>query len=269
MPGAPIRVLVVDDEPAAREGLCQLLAGDPEVTLVGECANGREALDALRRDPADVLFLDVQMPGLDGFGVLRELGADRAPVVVFVTAYDQYALHAFDVHALDYLLKPFSDERFQESLERAKAHVRRGRLGELGRRLAALVAELDRPASPAATGEPATGTYLDRLVIKSGGRVTLLRVTDIDWIDAEGDYVRIHVGRQWHLLRETMKNLEAQLDPRRFVRIHRSTIVNIERVKELQPFFRGEYVLVLHEGTTLKLSRGYREHLEQVLGRGF
>jgi two-component system LytT family response regulator len=271
MHSAPIRVLIVDDEPAAREGLRHLLAADPEVTVVGECANGREALEALHRAPADVLFLDVQMPGLDGFGVLRELGPDRVPVVVFVTAYNQYALHAFDVRALDYLLKPFSDERFQEALGRAKAHVRRGRLGDLGQRLAALLAELDQPAPPAVIEAPApgTGTYLDRLVIKSGGRVTLLRVTEIDWIDAEGDYVRIHVGRQWHLLRETMKNLEAQLDPRRFVRIHRSTIVNLERVKELQPFFRGEYVLVLHEGTTLKLSRGYREHLEQMLGRSF
>lgn len=271
MPNAPMRILIVDDEPAAREGLRHLLAADPDVTVVGECANGREALESLHGAAADVLFLDVQMPGLDGFGVLRELGPDRVPVVVFVTAYDQYALHAFEVHALDYLLKPFSDERFQEALARAKAHVRRGRLGELGRRLAALVAELAQPTPPPVAEVPPRGakTYLDRLVIKSGGRVTLLRVTDIDWIDAEGDYVRIHVGPQWHLLRETMKSLEAQLDPRQFVRIHRSTIVNIERVKELQPFFRGEYVLVLHEGTTLKLSRGYREHLEQMLGRSF
>jgi two-component system LytT family response regulator len=276
MPGTPIRVLIVDDEPAAREGLRHLLSTDPEVSILGECANGREALTEIRRAAPDVLFLDVQMPGLDGFGMLRELGPDRVPVVVFVTAYDQYALHAFDVRALDYLLKPFSDERFQEALARAKAHVRRGRLGELGRRLAALVAELEQPAPATAELPPSTpaaggggGTYLDRLVIKSGGRVTLLRVNDIDWIDADGDYVRIHVGRQWHLLRETMKNLESQLDPRRFVRIHRSTIVNLERVKELQPFFRGEYVLVLHEGTTLKLSRGYREHLERMLGRGF
>lgn len=267
---APIRVLVVDDEPAAREGLLHLLATDPEVTVVGECVNGREAVAALRGTDADVLFLDVQMPGLDGFGVLRAVGVDRVPVVVFVTAYDQYAIRAFEVHALDYLLKPFSDERFHEALARAKEHVRQGKLGLLGRRLAALVAELDAPAAaePAASAPP-PGKYLDRLVIKSGGRVTLLRVSDIDWIDAEGDYVRVHVGRQWHLLRETMKNLESQLDPHRFVRIHRSTIVNLERVKELQPFFRGEYVLVLNEGTTLKLSRGYREHLERMLGRSF
>lgn len=271
MPTSPVRVVIVDDEPAAREGLRHLLSADPDVSVIGECANGREALTEIRRAAPDVLFLDVQMPGLDGFGVLRELGPDRVPVVVFVTAYDQYALHAFDVHAIDYLLKPFSDERFHEALARAKAHVRHGRLGELGRRLAALVAELEQPAPPSQAELPAPprehDAYLDRLVIKSGGRVTLLRVTDIDWIDADGDYVRIHVGRQWHLLRETMKHLESQLDPRCFVRIHRSTIVNLERVKELQPFFRGEYVLVLHEGTTLKLSRGYREHLERMLGR--
>src|SRR5690242_19944215 len=199
------------------------------------------------------------MPGLDGFGVLREVGVDRAPAVVFVTAFDQYALRAFDVHAIDYLLKPFTDDRFRQSLEQAKQLVRQGRLGDLSSKLAALL-DHDEPAPP-------RPRYLDRLVVKSGGKVTLLPVGEIEWIDAEGDYVRIHVGKSWHLLRETMKNLESQLDPARFVRIHRSTIVNLEKIKELQPFFRGEYVVVLHGGTTLKLSRGYRENLERRLGR--
>ena len=181
---------------------------------------------------------------------------------MFVTAFDQYALRAFDVHAIDYLLKPFTDERFRQSLERAKQQVRHGRLGELSQKLAALLG----PGEPSRAARP---RYLDRLLVKSGGKVTLLPVGEIDCIDAEGDYVRIHVGKTWHLLRETMKNLEGQLDPTRFVRIHRSTIVNLEKVKELQPFFRGEYVVVLHNGATLKLSRGYRENLEARLGRAF
>jgi len=262
----PIRTLIVDDEPAAREGMRHLLAGDCDVVLAGVCANGREAAAAIAAAAPDLVFLDVQMPELDGFSVLRRLDRASLPAVVFVTAHEQYALRAFEVHAIDYLLKPFSDERFREALERAKLQVRQGRLSELSWKLLALIQGYgpEQPAVPVRRTGP---KYLERLVIKSGGRVTLLRVGEIEWIDAEGDYVRIHVGKQWHLLRETMKRLEAQLDPGRFVRIHRSTIVNLERVKELQPFFRGEYVVVLHNGTTLKLSRGYREHLEAKLGR--
>jgi two-component system LytT family response regulator len=257
-----IRTLIVDDELAGRDGIRHLLAVDPEIVVAGECANGRDAAAAIRDDAPDLVFLDVQMPELDGFEVLREVGVERAPAIVFVTAFDQYALRAFDVHAIDYLLKPFTDERFRQSLERAKLQVRHGRLGELSQKLAALLGH----------GEPsraARAPYLDRLLVKSGGKVTLLPVGEIEWIDAEGDYVRIHVGKTWHLLRETMKNLEGQLDATRFVRIHRSTIVNLEKVKELQPFFRGEYVVVLHNGTTLKLSRGYRDNLEARLGRAF
>lgn len=257
----PIRTLIVDDEPAARDGMRHLLTADPEIVLAGECANGREAATVIRDTAPDLVFLDVQMPELDGFGVLREVGVERAPMVVFVTAFDQYALRAFDVHAIDYLLKPFTDDRFRQSLDRAKQQVRQGRLGDLSQKLAALL-DHDEPA-------PVRRPYLDRLVVKSGGKVALLPVAEIEWIDAEGDYVRIHVGKTWHLLRETMKNLEDQLDSARFVRIHRSTIVNLEKVKELQPFFRGEYVVVLHNGTTLKLSRGYRDNLEARLGRTF
>ncbi len=250
----PIRTLIVDDEPAAREGLRHLLAGDREVVLAGVCANGREAAAAIAAGAPDLVFLDVQMPELDGFGVLRRLDRASLPAVVFVTAHEQYALRAFEVHAVDYLLKPFSDERFREALERAKLQVRQGRLSELSWKLLALIQGY-APEQPAVPVRRIGPKYLERLVIKSGGRVTLLRVAEIEWI------------KQWHLLRETMKRLEAQLDPARFVRIHRSTIVNLERVKELQPFFRGEYVVVLHDGTTLKLSRGYREHLEAKLGR--
>ncbi|HKC46970.1 MAG TPA: LytTR family DNA-binding domain-containing protein [Gemmatimonadales bacterium] len=265
---AGIRALIVDDEPAARDAIRSLLAGDADIHIVGECADGRTALRAIASTSPDLLFLDVQMPEMDGFTMLRQLEPERLPVVVFVTAFDQYALRAFDVHATDYLLKPFDDDRFREAVSRAKQSVRAGQLGRLSEELRAL---LDGVASPAAASRPAApgGPYLKRLVIKSGGRVTLLNVRDIDWIEAEGDYVKIHVGKAWHLLRETMKRLEAQFDPARFVRIHRSTIVNVERIKELQPYFRGEYVVILQDGKSLKLSRGYKEHLESVLGRKF
>jgi two-component system LytT family response regulator len=262
-----IRALIVDDEPAARAAIRTLLADDAEVRVVGECADGRAALQAIRNEAPDLLFLDVQMPEMDGFALLRELAPTELPVVVFVTAYDQYALHAFDVHALDYLLKPFDDQRFRASLARAKQQVRQGRLGALSQELLALLDGGGRPAGGGGGGRD--GQYLKRLVIKSGGRVTILGVKDIDWIEAEGDFVKIHTGRAWHLLRETMKQLETQFDPARFVRIHRSTIVNVERIKELQPYFRGEYVVILHDGTSLKLSRGYKDHLESALGRTF
>ena len=259
-----IRTLVVDDEPAARAAIRALLADDAEIHIVGECTDGRTALDAIRSGAPDLLFLDVQMPEMDGFTLLGRLDPAELPVVVFVTAYDQYALRAFDVHALDYLLKPFDDERFRRAVAHAKQQVRQGKLGRLSERLVALLDGVARPPAVASNGQ-----YLKRLAIKAGGRVTILGVKDIDWIGAEGDYVKIHTGRVWHLLRETMKHLEAQFDPARFVRIHRSTIVNVERIKELQPYFRGEYVVVLHDGTSLKLSRGYKEHLAAALGRTF
>ena len=259
-----IRTLVVDDEPAARAAIRALLADDPEIHVVGECADGRTALDAIRSGAPDLLFLDVQMPEMDGFTLLSRLDVAELPVVIFVTAYDHYALRAFEVHAQDYLLKPFDDERFRRAVAHAKQQVRQGKLGALSERLVALLDGVARPPAVASNGQ-----YLKRLAIRTGSRVTILGVKDIDWIEAEGDYVKIHAARAWHLLRETMKHLEAQFDPTRFVRIHRSTIVNVERIKELQPYFRGEYVVVLHDGTSLKLSRGYKEHLEAALGRTF
>ena len=193
--------------------------------------------------------------------MIKEIGVERMPAVVFVTASDQYALRAFEVHALDYLIKPFTDERFHEALARAKRQVRQGRVSELSHQLAGL---LDGNGASLPGG--ASGSAR-RFVVKSGGRVTLLPVRDVDWIEAEGDYARLHVGKTSPVIRDTMKALEAQLDPTRFIRIHRSTIVNIERVKELQPMFKGEYVIVLFDGTVLKLSRGYRDHLEARLGK--
>lgn len=260
-----IRTLIVDDEPAARAAIRSLLAADPEVTVVGEANDGAAALRTIQKDPPDLLFLDVQMPGFDGLTVLRSLDHPEKMAVVFVTAYDEYALQAFDVHAVDYLLKPFDDSRFRRALSRAKQEVRQRRLGIASDRLATL---LDSIGTGEGSEEP-RGKYLKRLAIKSGGRVSIVPVRDIDWIEAKGDYMRLHSGKSSHLLRETMQRLEEELDPGRFVRIHRSTIVNIERIKELHPFFKGEYVVQLQDGTQLKLSRGYRERLESALGRPF
>jgi two-component system LytT family response regulator len=249
----------VDDEPTAREGMRRLLVADPEVELVGGCSSGREAVAAIREAVPDLVFLDVQMPDLEGFAVLRQAGGEETPVVVFVTACEQHALRAFEVNAVDYVLKPFTDERFRASLQRAKQKVHGTWRDELLRDLTALLPERDLPPWRRSRNR-------DQLLVRSNGKVTLLPVREIEWIDAEGDFVRVHVGKTWYLIRETMKTLEDELDGARFVRIHRSTIVNLEKIKELQRFFHGEYVVVLHNGATLKLSRGYRDRLEAHLG---
>ena len=254
-----IRTLIADDEPAARTAIASLLEADPEIAVVGEAADGQSALDAIRRESPDLLFLDVQMPELDGFSVLRHLNPDELPVVVFATAYDQYALKAFDAHALDYLLKPFDDARFYQAVARAKQQIRQGSVSALREQLAGLLGAADEP------GE----RYRERLVIKEDGRATVVTVRDIDWIEADGDYLTIHAGRSRHTLRETMKDIERALDPACFVRIHRSTIVALDRIKALEPYFRGEYVVVLQDGARLKLSRGYKPRLEEALGREF
>lgn len=261
-----IRTLIVDDEPLGRGGISSRLKGEPDIEIVCECANGRLAVEAIRALSPDLLFLDVQMPGMNGFEVLAETGDEKPPVVIFVTAYDEYALRAFDVHALDYLLKPIDDERFKLTLNRARAHLEQKRDGELGKRFAALFAELkpeaSRPQSPMGPGgEPAA----ERFVIKSGGRIFFVKADEIDWVEAVGDYVRLRVGIQSHLLRDTMASMESKLG-RRFLRIHRSSIVNTERIKELHPGFNGEYTIVLRDGTELKSSRGYRERLRDYFG---
>jgi len=253
-----IRTLVVDDEPLARERVMSLLQQEVDVEVVGECSDGTEAVSAIQEHSPDLMFLDVQMPGCDGFQVIRNIGPDRMPTVIFVTAYDEYALQAFEVHALDYLLKPFSKDRFLQTLRHAREALEHRRAGDLGRRLLALVQDV-KP-------EP---QRVERLVVKSGGRVFFLRTDEIDWIEAAGNYVRLHLGAESHLFRETMNRMEARLDSRRFSRIHRSRIVNTERIKELQPWFNGDYVVILRDGTRLTLSRGYREKLQQRLGKGF
>jgi two-component system LytT family response regulator len=250
-----IRALIVDDEPLARRKLRTLLKAEPEVEIVGECSDGRAALAAVRDQKPDLVFLDVQIPEMDGFAVLKALGPGPIPHVIFVTAYDQYALRAFEVYALDYLLKPFDRKRFRKAMERAKSRILSERGTDLGRRTLALLEEL-RPKSGC----------LERLVVKSGGRVLFLKAEEIDWIEAEGKYVRLHVGKEAHLLREAMSRLEAQLDPKKFLRVHRSTIVNMDRIQELQPWFHMEYRIVLRDGTRLQLSRGCRKHIHEVLG---
>lgn len=253
-----IRTLVVDDEPLARQRLRTLLAPDPELELIGECGDGRQAVSAVQQLKPDLMFLDVEMPALDGFDVLHALAGGALPVVVFVTAHDRYALKAFEAHALDYLLKPFDKERFAKALARAKTQVRLGQSAGLEHRLLALLQTVEerRP-------------LLERLVVKSAGRVSFVRVAEIDWIEAAGNYVRLHLGKEEHLLRESLGGLEAKLDPRRFVRIHRSTIVNIDRIRELRPAFHGDYQVVLKDGAELTLSRSCREKLQEILGNEF
>jgi two-component system LytT family response regulator len=260
------RALIVDDEPLAREVIRAWLQPHSEITLLGEATNGWEAVAAIQQQQPDLVFLDVQMPDLDGFGVLHEITAARLPSIIFVTAYDQFAVRAFEVHALDYLLKPFTRARFDQALQRARQQLSQVQEGNLDQRLRALLADCARVYSHEAQEEKTTASkYFDRLAVKESGKVLLLKTGDIDWIEAAGDYVCLHVARKSHLFNESMSNLLAKLDPSRFVRIHRSTVVNLERVKELHPHFNGEYFILLHDGTQLKLSRTYRESLQSLL----
>jgi two-component system LytT family response regulator len=234
----------------------KMLLRSADVEIVGECENGYEAITAIKKSRPDLVFLDVQMPEMDGFGVIDAIKEEQLPHIIFVTAYDQYAVRAFDVHALDYLLKPFDEERFAEALERAKRQIRRGDESTDWRgRILALLAE----------GQ-ASALYLERLIIKTGGRVFFLKTEEVKWIEAEGNYVALHTGKKKYLFREAISSLAAQLDPRKFQRIQRSTIVNIEYIRELQPWFRGDYKVILHDGTELKLSHRYRENLTKYLG---
>jgi two-component system, LytTR family, response regulator len=253
-----IRALIVDDEPLAREGIRMRLQNAPDLEVIGECGNGREAVTAILRDIPDLVFLDIQMPGLDGFGVIEAVGVRQMPHVIFVTAYDEHALRAFEVSALDYLLKPVDGGRFFEALERARNRIR-------GKNLEAIGAQLHKMMAALKAGRK----YLERLSIKStgksGGRVIFLDVDEIDWIGAADNYVEVHAGRESHLLHATMNNLESRLDPDKFLRIHRSAIVNIGRIKELHPLFHGEYQIILKDGAQLTSGRGYRENLQKLL----
>jgi len=250
-----LRVLLVDDEPLARAKLRRLLGDEAGVELVGEAGSAEEAREALAEARPDLIFLDIQMPGEDGFDLLASLPAGERPAVVFVTAYDEYALRAFEVHAVDYLLKPFDRERLQVALERGREAVSRGDGRTFDEQLRLVLEQL--------RGDQ---THLNRFVIRSVGRIVFVDAEDVDWIEAAGNYVRLHLGKESHLLRETMSSLESRLDPRRFARIHRSTIVNVERIRELHHIFHGDYSVLLRDGTRLTLSRGYREQFERLVG---
>ena len=254
---ANIRTLVVDDEKPARLRLLELLRREPDIEIAGVACDGREALELIRRNAPDLVFLDVQMPGLDGFGVLQELGPEHMPVTVFVTAYDKYAIQAFDAHAIDYLLKPYSDQRFEDAIGRARKYMGTPAAKDMSEKLTA--ATLERHSVDARSG------HLERVVLKSNGCVTFLDVDEIDWIEAAGVYVYLHVGTKMHLYRSSVAQLVQRLDPKRFVRIHRSAAVNTARIRELRTRTHGDYTLILKTGAELTLSRGYRPHLEHWL----
>jgi len=248
-----IRAIIVDDEELARSRVRNLLKPEADVEVVAECPDGPAAVTAIRKLRPDLLLLDVQMPEVDGFRVLEMVGDQQRPVVIFVTAYDRYALRAFDALALDYLLKPFNRARFQKALQRARVQIAREQRDRVDERLAALLKQMRAPEQ-----------CLDRLVIRSSGRIVFLRTADVQWFEACANYVRLHVGRETHMLRGTMNALESQLDPAKFVRIHRSTIVQLDCVKELQSSFDGDHVVVLHDGSRLMMSRGYRHRFDEV-----
>jgi two-component system LytT family response regulator len=247
------KVLVVDDEPAARRGVRRLLSGEADFVVVGECGAGIEAVAAIRDLEPDLVFLDVQMPEMDGFGVVEAVGIERFPALIFVTAYDEFAVRAFDFHALDYLLKPINPERFKRSLARVRHQLRAGPTGQVQQRLLGLIQQFNRPG------------WLERLAVKLSDRIVLIEVENIDWIEAADNYVCVHLEGRSYMLHETLSALEKKLDPNSFRRIHRSRMVNLKKIKELHPLFHGEYVIVLKNGAKLTSGRRYRDSLQSLL----
>lgn len=282
-----VRVPIVDDEALARQRVRRLLQNEADVEVVGEAETGRDAVAMIRELQPDLVCLDVQMPGLDGFGVLEELDGGPVPMVLFITAYDEHAQRAFDVHAVDYVLKPVDADRFRAAFDKARkqranavAAERLGELLETVRRLADgsaaaaggvadLAAGLSAGGASAAAGAvpgAGNGRYASRILVKQDGRMFFVKTTEIDWIEADRNYVRLHVGKTAHTIRERISHLEETLDPRLFARIHRSTIVNLNRVREMQQWFSGDYVVILEDGTRLRLSRHYRDRVEKQVG---
>jgi two-component system, LytTR family, response regulator len=263
----PIRVVIVDDEKLAREGVRGLLAAEPDMLVVGECGDGRTALETLRREKVDVVLLDIQMPEMTGFDVITELGEENLPVIIFLTAFDQHAIAAFDAHALDYIVKPFTDARFRKAVARARDQVHQRRLGRATTQLASLVASLQSNAQSDPMQARST-RYLARVPVRSVGRTAYLRVQDIVWIAAADYYAELHTtdGRT-HLVRETLQSLESRLDPARFLRVHRSTIVSLDHVAEILTDQAERHFVVLRGGVRLPLGRSRREALEQALAR--
>jgi two-component system LytT family response regulator len=269
-----IRVVVVDDEPLARRRIIRLLSDREGFEVAGEFGSGRKAALAIPEIEPDLLFLDVQMPEMGGFEVLESLSRSRPPVVIFVTAFDDYALRAFEVHALDYIMKPFDDDRFEAALIHAREQLRMESGDGLRRKLSDVMSALHGVTGAAAVGAASSreaavrgNRWLERLVVRSQDRAWFVRVADIEWVEAADYNVRIHTAERTYTTRETLSGLAEQLDPRRFVRVHRSTIVNIERVREVQPYFHGAYILVLQDGTEIRLSRARRRAFEEALGQ--
>ncbi len=257
-----IRAIIVDDEELARRGIRALLKRAGDVEIVSECGSGEEAIRAISATEPELVYLDIQMQGKTGFDVIAALPKTKCPHVIFVTAFDRFAVRAFEIHALDYLLKPVKEERFNASLARARAAVAGAHDGSMIRRLSQMAAELR-----ASSGQDSLPSMTDRIPVKAHGRVMILNVAEIDWVEADGDYESVHVGAKSWLLRETIAAAEARLALSGFVRIHRSTLVNIYRVRELLPLSKGEFTVVLLDGTELKLSRNYRFALERLLGK--
>jgi len=255
MSGIIYRAVIVDDEPLARTRIRRFLSEEPDMEIVGECADGAQAVDLIRELAPEVVFLDVQMPKMDGIEVIRQIGAHNLRTVVFVTAFNHYAVQAFEAEAVDYLLKPFDRRRFQEALQRIRRRLTEYSHETLSEQIEQLVKRF-QPSSP----------YLQRLVIRSEGSILLVRVEDVDWLEAAGNYVCVHLGKRNHIVRDSLAHLEKQLDPARFLRVHRSAIVNLDRIRELRPTFQGDYKVVLLSGDILPLSRKYREALTRQLG---
>ncbi len=246
----PVRVLIVDDEPLARSKIRRWLQGSAEFHIVAECGNGYDALHVLKDETVDLLFLDVQMPEMNGLSMLRQLAEDQRPVVIFVTAYDQYAIEAFEFHALDYLLKPYDQERFEKALSHCKSYFQHQQQPQLQEQLDLLLKSLEEPQR-----------FLERFVVKTAGRAFFVKVEQVDWIEAQGNYVSLHVNTEEHLIRDSLAKLESKLDPNQFVRIHRSTMVNINQIKELYPASHSDYFVMLRSGKELLMSRNYRKKL--------
>jgi two-component system LytT family response regulator len=250
-----VRSLIVDDEPLARQRIRGFIKNDNRLKIVGECTNGIQAINAIIKLKPNLIFLDIQIPGMNGFEVIQAVGAENMPPVIFVTAYDRYAIKAFEVHAIDYLLKPYEKGRFEIALERGIRAASSRRKGVTTKKIGALVDKiLEERNIP------------ERILVKSSDRISIVEVGQIDWIESAGNYVQIHLGKVTHLLRDTMKNMERRLDPKLFARIQRKIIVNMGRIKELRPLLHGDYVVVLHDGVRLRLSRQYSHRLGTFLG---